>query len=43
MHNNYLDFLDTLKERRTDNFLARTKSNVSVKTNIEQILKIPHG
>lgn len=39
MHNNYLDFLDTLKERRTDNFLARTKSNVSVKTNIEQIIK----
>ncbi len=39
MHSNYLDFLDTLKERRTQNFLARTKSNVSVKTNIEQIVK----
>lgn len=39
MNGNYLDFLDTLKERKTQNFLARTKSNVSVKTNIEQIVK----
>jgi predicted component of viral defense system (DUF524 family) len=39
MNNNYLEFLDCLKERNADNFLARTKDEINVKTNISQVIK----
>jgi hypothetical protein len=39
MNNNYLEFLDCLKERSADNFLARTKDEINVKTNISQVTK----
>jgi hypothetical protein len=39
MNNHYLDFLDTLKEKRSENFMARTKSEVNIKTNIDQVVR----
>ncbi len=39
MNNQYLDFLDVLKEKRAENFTARTKSEVNVKTIIDQIVR----
>ena len=39
MNPNYLDFLDVIKERKAENYLVRTKSDVSVKTHIEQVIK----
>src|SRR5574344_1306453 len=39
MNNNYLEFLDCLKERNADNFLARTKDEITVKTNIRQVIR----
>ena len=39
MNYNYLDFLDALKEKRADNFLARSKSEVKVTTEIDQIIR----
>ena len=39
MNNYYLDFLDSIKEKRSENFIARTKSEVNVKTVIDQIVR----
>ena len=36
---NYLDFLDALKERKAENFLARTTNGINVKTNITQVVR----
>jgi hypothetical protein len=39
MNNNYLEFLSCLKNRKAENFLARTKNDITVKTNIRQVIR----